>query len=64
MRKNRHARGDALARMIFEKPLAELNPSERAQLNFLRTLPLSATEDGLKEQTDVTASESGDVTFH
>ena len=41
----RQALADALARLVFDKPLAELDRSERAELNFLRALELNDDDD-------------------
>jgi hypothetical protein len=45
MPKCRQAIADALARLFFEKPLAELDRSERAELNFLRALDGDAADE-------------------
>jgi hypothetical protein len=50
MPKCRQAIADALARLIFEKPLAELDRSERAELNFLRALDGDAADEERYEQ--------------
>ena len=42
MPKCRVAFADALARLLFDKPLADLDRSERAELNFLRALDADA----------------------
>jgi hypothetical protein len=50
MPKCRQAIADALARLIFEKPFAELDRSERAELNFLRALEAEAADEEGFEQ--------------
>ena len=53
---------DALARLVFGKPLAELDRAERAELNFLRALlddnrrerAAPATEDSLDDSKALT----------
>jgi hypothetical protein len=45
MPKCRQAFADALARLVFQKPLAELDRSERAELNFLRALDGDAADE-------------------
>ena len=52
--KCRQALADALARLIFDKPLAELDRSERAELNFLRALK---ADDERADQHDPVAGE-------
>ena len=64
MRKCRQALADALARLIFGKPLVELNRSERAELNFLRTFDLEVDgEDAAPVREDVSDA-SRAVTLH
>jgi hypothetical protein len=50
MPKCRVAFADALARLLFDKPLAELDRSERAELNFLRALHGDAADEERYEQ--------------
>ena len=50
MPKCRDAFADAHARLLFDKPLANLNGSERAELNFLRALDADAADEGRYEQ--------------
>ena len=52
MPKCRQALADALARLVFNKPLAALDPSERAELNFLRALDLDGDEQKRAEQNE------------
>ena len=65
MIKGRQALADALARLIFEKPLAELDHLERAELNFLRALDADAGDEERYEQLakDRAASTRG-ATLH
>ena len=51
MPKCRQALADALARLVFDKPLAELNRAERAELNFMRTLNLDNDQQRQSERT-------------
>jgi hypothetical protein len=61
----RQAFADALARLIFEKPLAELDRSERAELNFLRALDGDAAdEERYEELAAELPKEAGDATVH
>jgi hypothetical protein len=65
MPKARQSLADALARLIFEKPLAELDRSERAELNFLRALDGDAAEEERYQQLAADLpEEAGDVTVH
>jgi hypothetical protein len=50
MPKCRQALADALARLVFGKPLVELNRSERAELNFLRKFDLEV--DSTQSQSE------------
>jgi len=50
MPKCRVAFADALARLLFDKPLAELDRSERAELNFLRALDADAADEERYEE--------------
>ena len=50
MIKGRQALADALARLLFEKPLAQLDRSERAELNFLRALDAKPSDEALVER--------------
>ena len=52
MIKGRQALADALARLLFEKPLAQLDRSERAELNFLRALDAKASEALVERHPD------------
>ena len=45
MTKIREAFADALARVLFDKPLAGLDRTERAERNFIRALEARANED-------------------
>jgi len=65
MPKCRQAIADALARLIFEKPFAELNRSERAELNFLRALDGDAEDEAQNEQLAADQPEEAvGVTLH
>ena len=44
MPKFRDAFADALARLLFDKPLADLDRAERAELNYLRALEADGWE--------------------
>ena len=65
MPKCRQAIADALARLIFEKPFADLDRTERAELNFLRALDGDAEDAEHYEQlaTDQPEQAVG-VTLH
>ena len=57
--------GDALARLIFDKPLAELDRSERAELNFLRALKADDEHEDQHEPVATERSiERGALTLH
>jgi len=63
--KCRQALGDALARLIFDKPLSELDRSERTELNFLRALEAGDEhEDRHDPLTRERASKIREVTLH
>lgn len=65
MIKCRQALADALARLIFEKPLAELDRSERAELNFLRALDADLSDEEWYEQLVADGmDEAGPPTVH
>jgi hypothetical protein len=65
MPKCRVAFANALARLIFDKPLAELDRSERAELNFQRALEADAhDEERYEELSAELPEEAGDVTVH
>ncbi len=65
MPKCRQAIADALARLIFEKPLAELDRSERAELNFLRALDGDAAdEEGYEQLAAEQVEQREGVTVH
>ena len=50
MPNRRPAIAEALARLVFDKPLAELDRSERAELDFLRALEADAGDERAYEQ--------------
>ena len=50
MPNRRQAIAEALARLVFDKPLAELDRSERAELDFLRALEADAGDGRAYEQ--------------
>lgn len=63
--KCRQALADALARLVFDKPLTELDRSERAELNFLRALEADAGDEREYEQLAAGISdEREEHTFH
>jgi hypothetical protein len=65
MPKCRVAFADALARLLFDKPLADLDRSERAELNFLRALEADAAdEERYEELAGEGLDESRGVTVH
>lgn len=65
MPKCRQAMADALARLVSQKPLAELDRSKRAELNFLRTLDGDVDDEEPYEQLAADLpEEAGDVTVH
>jgi hypothetical protein len=65
MPKCRDAFADALARLLFQKPLADLDRSERAELNFLRALEGDAADEKRYEQlADVSVDPPKERTFH
>jgi len=64
MPKCRVAFADALARLLFDKPLADLDRSERAELNFLRALDADAADEDRYEELASESSESSGKTMH
>jgi hypothetical protein len=64
MPKCRVAFADALARLLFDKPLADLDRSERAELNFLRALDADAADEDRYEELASEGSESSGKTIH
>jgi hypothetical protein len=61
----RQAIADALARLIFGKPLAELDRGERAELDFIRAMEADAADQ--ERYADLGADfpeEGGDETLH
>ena len=64
MPKCRVAFADALARLLFDKPLADLDRSERAELNFLRALEADAADEERYEELASESSESSGKTIH
>ena len=64
MPKCRVAFADALARLLFDKPLADLDRSERAELNFLRALEADAADEDRYEELAREPSESSGKTIH
>jgi hypothetical protein len=64
MPKCRVAFADALARLLFDKPLADLDRSERAELNFLRALDADAADEDRYEELASESSESSGKTIH
>jgi len=60
MLKCRVAFADALARLLFDKPLADLDRSERAELNFLRALEADpADEDDTRSSPTASGKRPG-----
>jgi hypothetical protein len=51
MRKRQQAFAEALSRLLFQKPLAQLSRSERAELNFLRALKTDGADEEYPAQT-------------
>ena len=65
MPKCRQALADALALLVFGKPLVELNRSERAELNFLRKFDLEVDGEDAKEVPEKAyRTRAGAVTLH
>jgi hypothetical protein len=64
MPKCRQALADALARLVFGKPLGELNRSERAELNFLRKFDLEVDGEDAEPVREDVSDASRDVTLH
>ena len=64
MPKCRQALADALALLVFGKPLVELNRSERAELNFLRKFDLEVDGEDAKEVPEDVSDASRAVTLH
>jgi hypothetical protein len=65
MPKCRDAFADALSRLLFDKPLAELDRSERAELNFLRALEADAADEAHYQQlADAPAQPDSERTLH
>jgi hypothetical protein len=64
MIKGRQALADALARLIFEKPLAELDHLEPAELNFLRAHDADAGDEERYEQLAKDRAASRGATLH
>jgi hypothetical protein len=64
MAKCRQALADALARLIFDKPLAELDRSERAELNFLRGLDGDAADEDYESLGSTPRDEPRPQTVH
>ncbi len=65
MPKFRDAFADALARLLFDKPLADLDRAERAELNYLRALEADADDEKLYESlADDQSKQMTDVTVH
>jgi hypothetical protein len=63
--KRRELFADALSRLLFEKPLAELDRSERAELNFLRALETDAADEERYEDLAAAFPEERDgATLH
>ena len=63
MSKCRHALADALARLLFDKPLSELDRAEAMKLDFLRTLPEPPDEDSCND-AEMASFEGGGSTYH
>ena len=63
MPKCRHAHADALARLLFDKPLAELDRTEQFKLDFLRTLPQQTGEESSGD-TEAMSFETTNATYH
>ena len=64
MPKCRQALADALARLVFGKPLVELDQSERAKLNFLRGLNLEVDGEDTETVPEDVSDASSAVTLH
>jgi hypothetical protein len=64
MPKCRQALADALARLVFGKPLDELDRSERAELNFLRTFDLEVDGENAEPVQEDVSDASRAVTLH
>jgi hypothetical protein len=65
MSKQRLSNADALARLLFAKPLEELDPAERANLELLRALDEDALDE--KRYQELAAQrpeEGGDNSLH
>jgi hypothetical protein len=65
MPKCREALADALARLLYDKPLSALDEAERLKLNYLRTLHGQTTEEGCEDSKAETITlGSPGVTYH
>jgi len=64
MPKCRQALADALSRLVFGKPLVELNRSERAELNFLRKFDLKVDGEDAQPVREDVSDASRPVTLH
>ena len=65
MSKHRLSCADALARLLFAKPLEELEPAELAELEVLRALDYDAfDEERYQELAAQRPEEGGDKTLH
>jgi hypothetical protein len=64
MPKCRQALADALSRLVFGKPLVELNRSERAELNFLRKFDLEVDGEDAEPVREDVSDASRAVTLH
>ena len=63
MSKCRHALADALARLLFDKPLSELDRAEAMKLDFLRTLSEQPDEDSCND-AETASFEGRGTTYH
>ena len=64
MPKCRQALADALPRLVFGKPLVELDRSERAELNFLRKFDLEVEGEDAEPVREDVSDASRAVTLH
>jgi hypothetical protein len=65
MPKSGESFSDAVARLVFGKPLDELDRGERAELNFLRAIAADAAdEERYEELAAERPEEAGDETVH
>jgi hypothetical protein len=56
---------DALARLLFARPLQDLSPTQRAELDVLRALDMNDDDEESYEALALDwPEEAGDVTVH